>query len=95
MLRKGGATNPLFQCTIRKAPQNFDGHKCLKNVKVGDVVNVIEEGVGPEGQYNLCSIVRSTTTAKKNNNGGDDDGNDSVENVSIGWFPCSCLEKME
>jgi len=60
-------------------------------------VGVIEEGVGPDGQYNLCSIVRkSNTTAKKNNNGGeDDDGNDSSENISIGWFPCSCLEKIE
>mmetsp|Transcript_29400 Transcript_29400/g.53942 ORF Transcript_29400/g.53942 Transcript_29400/m.53942 type:complete len:261 (-) Transcript_29400:835-1617(-) len=97
MLSKGGAMNPLFQCTIRKAPMNFDGHKCLKNVRVGDVVGVIEEGVGPDGQYNLCSIVRkSNTTAKKNNNGGeDDDGNDSSENISIGWFPCSCLEKIE
>jgi len=85
ILNEGVAANPKFKCIVRKVPQNFDGHKCLTNLKIGDIVNVIEEGVGPGGQYNLCSIVR---TAK---NGG----SDSSGNVSIGWFPCSCLQKIE
>ena len=83
MVNNGTATKYKFQCIIRKVPQTFDGHKCLKDVKEGDIVGVIEEGVGPGGQYNLCSIERST--AKEG----------STKDVSIGWFPCSCLEKIK
>jgi len=92
MLNNGTATKYKFQCIIRKVPQTFDGHKCLKDVKEGDIVGVIEEGVGPGGQYNLCSIERGTTkegdTVKDTKEGG-------TKDVSIGWFPCSCLEKLE
>lgn len=84
MVNKGLAAK--FKCIVRKVPENFDGHKCLKNVKVGDVVNVIEEGIGPGGQYNLCFIAREAT-----NNGG----NVSHESLSIGWFPCCYLQKVE
>ena len=45
---------------------------------------VIEEGIGPGGQYNLCSIERTKDLKE-----GD------TKEVSIGWFPCSCLEKIE
>jgi len=83
MLNNGTATKYKFQCIIRKVPQTFDGHKCLKDVKEGDIVGVIEEGVGPGGQYNLCSIERT-----KDSKEGD------TKEVSIGWFPCSCLEKI-
>ena len=76
----------MFKCIIRKVPQHFDGHKCLTNVEVGDVVDVIEEGVGPGGQYNLCSIDRGPENTERS---ASDDGT----RVSFGWFPCSCLEK--
>lgn len=90
MLNEGVAAKSKFQCVIRRVPQNFDGHKCLKNVKLGDVVNVIEEGVGPGGQYNLCSVERD---APKKKAGDDSSGNE--QRKSIGWFPCSCLQKIE
>ncbi|KAL7436344.1 hypothetical protein ACHAXH_007582 [Discostella pseudostelligera] len=88
MLEEGLDSMSKFKCIIRKVPLNFDGHKCLKNVKVGDVVSVLEEGVGPGGQYNLCSIDRDAATT----------GMESSENeprISIGWYPCSCLQKIE
>lgn len=44
----------LFACTIRKLPANLDGYKCLTGVKEGDVVQVLQEQVGPDGMYNLC-----------------------------------------
>lgn len=69
----------LFQCKVKRLPVKFDGHKCLTGVQLGDVLNVMEEGVGPGGLYNLCSVT--------NNNSEDD--------VSVGWFPCSCLEVMK
>ena len=93
MLLDGAAHNSKFQCIIRKVPQNFDGHKCLKNVRVGDVVGIIEEGVGPGGQYNLCSIERTTTAKSESKDSANN--NDSEAKLSIGWFPCSCLQKIE
>ena len=78
---KGAAMKPLFQCIVRKVPSNFDGHKTLTSVKVGDVVNVIQECVGPDNKYNLCSIERQSASDEKN--------------ISVGWFPCSCLEKIQ
>lgn len=87
MLDGGTATMSKFKCIIRKVPLNFDGHKCLKNVKVGDIVSVIEEGVGPGGQYNLCSIDRMSTKLGVSSS-------ESDSRTSIGWFPCSCLEKI-
>lgn len=71
--RKKNAT-VLFQCVVRRVPPNFDGHRCLTEVKVGDVLHVVEEGVGPGNQYNLCSFDRGAGI------------------ISVGWFPCSCLE---
>ena len=74
---------PKFKCVIRAVPDQFDGHKVLRNCKVGDVVDVIEEGVGPDRMYNLCSITRRTPNT------------DNEQGVSIGWFPTSCLQKVD
>jgi hypothetical protein len=74
-------TSLKFKCIVRRVPEQFDGHKCLQNIKVGDVVGVLEEGIGPGGQYNLCSIERNAA--------------DKEPKFSIGWFPCSCLEKLK
>lgn len=74
----------LFQCKVKRLPVKFDGHKCLTGVQVGDVLNVIEEGVGPGGLYNLCFVKNNTI-----------DSGDDEEDISLGWFPCSCLEVMK
>lgn len=71
----------MFTCLVKRVPPNFDGHKCLVGVEVGDILNVIEEGVGPGGQYNLCFV--------KND---DRDSRSDEMDVNVGWFPCSCLE---
>ena len=92
MLSQGMATKSKFKCIIRKVPPNFDGHKCLKDVKVGDVISVIEESVGPGGQYSLCFIERGSTAT---NNAGKDSLAYEQSSVSIGWFPCSCLQKID
>lgn len=75
------STSLKFKCIVRRVPEQFDGHKCLQNIKVGDVVGVLEEGIGPWGQYNLCSIERNAAVEESK--------------ISIGWFPCSCLEKLK
>ncbi|KAL7543781.1 hypothetical protein ACHAWF_007458 [Thalassiosira exigua] len=85
----GAAAEIKFKCVVRKVPRQFDGHKCLKDVRVGDVVGVLEENVGPGGGYNLCSVERG------NPRGGDGDSVNDGQKVSVGWFPCSCLQKIE
>eukprot|EP00986_Skeletonema_menzelii_P018546 scaffold26656_cov149-Skeletonema_menzelii.AAC.11 len=82
----GAGMKSLFQCVVRKVPQQFDGHKCLTNLNVGDVVNVLQEGVGPDNKYNLCSIERSDASSTNTS---------EEKHISVGWFPCSCLEKIE
>lgn len=89
LINKNGGVDIMktqFQCFVRRVPQQFDGHKCLTNLKVGDVVNVLQEGVGPNNKYNLCSIERSPAAAST-----------AAEEkcISVGWFPCSCLEKIQ
>ena len=44
----------MFDCIVRKVPSNLDGYRCLTGVSVGDVVQVLEEKVGPGKMYNLC-----------------------------------------
>uniref|UniRef100_A0A7S4KBU0 SH3 domain-containing protein n=1 Tax=Odontella aurita TaxID=265563 RepID=A0A7S4KBU0_9STRA len=68
----------LFRCAVRKVFESFDGTKCLKGVREGDVVDVLEEGVGPGNAYNLCRTC--------------EDGSD--KDISVGWFPMTCLEKL-
>lgn len=46
----------LFQCIVRKIPPMFDGTMSLKGLYLGDVVNVLEENVGPDRMYHLCKI---------------------------------------
>ena len=73
----------LFQCRVMAVPKYFDGTKSLMGVEVGDVVDVLEEQVGPGGTYNLCRLVRQENDKKQ----------ESV--ISVGWYPMSCLEKLK
>ena len=72
----------LFQCRVMAVPKYFDGTKSLMGVEVGDVVDVLEEQVGPGGTYNLCRLVRQN-----------DKKQESV--ISVGWYPMGCLEKVK
>lgn len=75
----------MFRCVVRRIPELFDGTKSLTNVKVGDIVDVVEEGVGPGGAYNLCRLCQTSDTETGCANG---------DEMSIGWFPTICLEKI-
>lgn len=71
--------NPLFDCVVRTVPFSLDGYKCLKGIEVGDVVEVLEEKVGPGNMYNLCR--------RKINR-------ESARPVAAGWVPTKYLEKI-
>lgn len=86
----GDGAESKFQCIVRRVPRLFDGYQCLTDVRQGDVVNVLEPNVGPGGRYSFCSIQRSTRI-----NAGRDAASDDVRTFSIGWFPNTCLQKID
>ena len=49
-------TPSLFECTVKIA-YKMGGTHGLKDVKEGQVVQVLEQAVGPQGHYNLCRTV--------------------------------------
>lgn len=75
----------MFKCVVRRIPALFDGTRCLTNVKVGDVVEVIDEEVGPGGAYNLCRLCQTSHAEA---------GCANEDEIYIGWFPTICLEKL-
>mmetsp|Transcript_16474 Transcript_16474/g.40237 ORF Transcript_16474/g.40237 Transcript_16474/m.40237 type:complete len:207 (+) Transcript_16474:109-729(+) len=44
----------LFQCKIAYVEPSLDGTKMLANIRVGDVVEIVEAKVGPNQAYHLC-----------------------------------------
>eukprot|EP00980_Cylindrotheca_fusiformis_P015896 scaffold4658_cov118-Cylindrotheca_fusiformis.AAC.2 len=44
----------IFECKIRHVEPSLDGTKILSNIRVGDVVEVLESDVGPNKAYHLC-----------------------------------------
>ena len=54
--RKTSDAVALFSAQVERRiePSLFDGPWALTKVRVGDVVEVLEEGVGPEGAYHRC-----------------------------------------
>jgi hypothetical protein len=71
----------LFNCVVRKV-YKLQGSHSLMHVEQDDIVQVLEEGVGPDNLYNLCRKMQMTS-----------DGQEQ-QVVSIGWYPVQYLEKM-
>lgn len=44
----------LFQCKILHVEPSLDGTKMLSNIRAGDIVEIMESGVGPNKAYHLC-----------------------------------------
>lgn len=80
----------LFKCKIMTVPRLFDGTKSLMGVQVGDIVDVLEERVGPGGTYNLCRFV-----AQPGMEGSSSNKRKDSDVISVGWYPMSCLEKIK
>lgn len=71
----------LFQCEVMVAFP-LDGQMGLQGVEQGDILDIIEEGVGPDESYSLCRF-----TGDKVENG--------ITVGQIGWYPARCLKKMD
>lgn len=74
----------LFRCVIRRAYKSMSGSHGLRGVEVGDVVDVLDEGVGPDRAYNLCRHTRRK----------DSTASGEEQDVQIGWFPIPFMEKV-
>jgi len=68
----------LFDCIVRKE-YKMGGTHGLKGAKLDDVLEVLEERVGPNGHYNLCRRRDA----------------DTGEVLSVGWYPIAYLEKVD
>jgi len=68
----------LFHCVIR---QSTGLTHCVSGVQLGDVVEVLEEGVGPDRAYNLCRLPAKAQS--------------SLSTDSYGWFPIRWSQKLD
>jgi len=80
-LDKYRSSKSLFQCEVMISLP-LDGQMGLQNVALGDILDVIEEGVGPKNEYSLCRFIT------------EGDGSDLTPG-QIGWYPTRCLREKE
>mmetsp|Transcript_26704 Transcript_26704/g.40953 ORF Transcript_26704/g.40953 Transcript_26704/m.40953 type:complete len:170 (+) Transcript_26704:73-582(+) len=52
--KKSMGKEALYQSIVVQVPTQFGGTKGLKGVRVKDVLDVLEENVGPDHTYSLC-----------------------------------------
>jgi len=86
--------NFLRKITYIPHEGKWDGKLALtkREVQVGDVLEILEEGVGPDKAYHLCRVqnkgnIRDISGAATGGHVGDPD----VE-LLIGWYPARYLE---
>ena len=75
----------LREYQIGRVEASLDGVKMLRNIEIGDTVEILQEGVGPNLAYHLCRVKGSskTTPTPKTGNG------------SMGWYPIQYLKEIE
>jgi hypothetical protein len=84
----------LFECTVRHVEHSLDGTMMLMSrsggpglpLRVGEIVEIVEANIGPNGAYHLCRLRRSGT----NKNGL----SPSTVVPVIGWYPVEFLERI-
>lgn len=88
----------IFTCKIIHIDSGLDGTKMLtrsksdrggkrsginRNIKRGDIVEILEDSVGPSQRYHLCRMRERRS-----------DSNDKSATV-IGWYPIDYLERLD
>jgi hypothetical protein len=78
----------LFRCTVVREYKSMGGSHGLRDVKIGDVVEVLEEnvGLGHEKNYHLCRVVVDND---------DDAAAAGGKVVRIGWYPIGFMERIQ
>jgi hypothetical protein len=72
---------PILYCVIRRA-DGWNVTHCLSGAQVGDVVEVLQESVGPNREYNLCRLYRENSQQHQ-------------EQAVLGWFPIRWLQPLD
>jgi len=70
-----------------EGPMALTGH----DVEVGDVVEVLAEGVGPGNAFHLCRVRNSVNSAPADGGGY---AQDAEVDLQIGWYPIKYLQNM-
>ena len=72
----------LREYHIGRVEASLDGVKMLRDIQIGDTVEILQEGVGPQHAYHLCRVKGSSKTPA--NSSG-----------SMGWYPIQYLKEIE
>ena len=88
-------TQTLFQAKVRKIPYMFDGTMSLKGTHLNDILDVIQENVGPSGMYHLCRFQEYSDNQSNNFDRSLSKQSDLSRKPRVGWFPISHLEKLD
>ena len=79
----------LFSCRVMADPSKgsvgFDGPAALPNIRVGEVLDVIEANVGPAKSYHYCR--RGARRREEEGSGG--------EEGEVGWMPLNSLQPVD
>jgi hypothetical protein len=71
----------LFKCKITQTEHSLDGTKMLRNIQVGDVVEIMQAETGPNQAYHLCRVTKATDTTTK-------------KVGAVGWYPIDYLQEL-
>lgn len=71
----------LYQCTVIEVYKNMGGFYGLQNINTNDIIDIIEENVGPDEYYHLCRTYEYK--------------DDTKMIKSIGWYPKKYLHRIE
>jgi hypothetical protein len=75
----------LWEYQIGRIEASLDGVKMLRNIQIGDTVEILQEGVGPNRAYHLCRVKGSSKTPSSS----------SSSSSSMGWYPIQYLKEIE
>jgi hypothetical protein len=86
----------LYRCKLLHVEPTLDGTKMLTRngksriLKVGDVVEILQDNVGPNRAYHLCRLLPTDNNNNNNNN------NKSITaEPFVGWYPVNFLERVD
>mmetsp|Transcript_10112 Transcript_10112/g.11574 ORF Transcript_10112/g.11574 Transcript_10112/m.11574 type:complete len:203 (+) Transcript_10112:61-669(+) len=84
----------LYRCKVRQATLSnmFDGSKSLMNVREGDVLDILEENIGPNNMYHLCRIAPQSVKGLEITSKSSTQLRNQISGV--GWYPKWYLEQI-
>jgi hypothetical protein len=85
----------LYRCKLLHVEPTLDGTKMLtrngksRTLKVGDVVEILQDNVGPNRAYHLCRLLSTDNNNNNNNN------KSITAEPFVGWYPVNFLERVD